>query len=78
MRSYTNCAWDLIEDFFSSFSIHSIPRLHNQQANSLAKAATTFVPPIVLKLKYHIDMRHKPLIPNIFQNCQVFEDYEKN
>jgi ribonuclease HI len=30
MRSYRNCAWDLIENFFLSFNIHAIPRLHNQ------------------------------------------------
>jgi ribonuclease HI len=29
MRSYRNCAWDLIENFFSSFNIHSIPRMEN-------------------------------------------------
>jgi len=64
MRYYRNCAWDLIENFFLSFNIHDDPRFHNQQADSLAKVASTFIPPIVLKLKYHIDMKHKPSIPN--------------
>jgi ribonuclease HI len=66
MRSYRNCAWDLIENFFLSFNIHSIPRSHNQQVDSLAKVATTFVPPTVLKLKYHIDMKHKPSSQTMF------------
>jgi len=43
----------------------------------LAKAVAMFVPPIVLKLKYHIEMRHKPSIPNILQHWQVFEDDEQ-
>jgi hypothetical protein len=36
-----------------------------------------FVPPTFLKLKYHIEMRHKPSIPNNVQHWQVFEDDEK-
>ena len=67
LRSYRNFSWDLIENFFSSFNIHSIPRMENQQDNSLAKDAATFVPPTVLKLKYHIEMRHRSLIPNNVQ-----------
>jgi ribonuclease HI len=68
LRSYRNFSCDLIENFFSSFNIHSIPRMQNQQANSLAKAATIFIPPTVLKLKYHIEMRNRPLIPNNVQH----------
>jgi ribonuclease HI len=77
LRSYRNCTWDLIENFFSSFNIHHIPRAENQQADSLAKAAATFMPPTVLKLKYHIEMRHRPSIPNNVQHWQVFEDDEQ-
>jgi ribonuclease HI len=77
LRSYRNCSWDLIENFFWSFNIHSIPRMKNQQAHSLAKAPATFVPPIVLKLKYHIEMKHRPSIPNNVKHWQVFEDDEK-
>jgi hypothetical protein len=53
-----NCAWDLIDFFFSSFNIHHIPREENQQAESLAKVVATSMPPMVLKLKYHIEIRH--------------------
>jgi ribonuclease HI len=77
LSSYRNHAWDLIECFFSSFNIHHIPRVENQQADSLAKATATFMPPTVLKLKYHIEMRHRPSIPNNVQHCQVFEDDEQ-
>jgi ribonuclease HI len=66
--SYRNYAWDLMENFFSSFNIHSIPRMENQQSVSLSKVVATFIPPIVLKLKHHIEMRHRPSIPNNFQH----------
>ena len=48
--------------------------MENQQADSLDKATATFVPPIVLKLKYHIEMRHRPSIPNNVQHWKFFED----
>jgi hypothetical protein len=76
-RSYRNCSWDLIDNFFWSFNIHSIPIMHNQQRDSLDKAIENFVPPTILRLKYHIEMRHKPSIPKKFQHWQVFEDDEK-
>ena len=74
LRSYRNCAWNLIENFFSSFNIHYISRMENQQTNSLSKATVNFVPSIVLKLKYHIEMRHRPSIPNNVQHWKFFED----
>ena len=42
--------------------------------DALAKAASTFAPPTAFKLKYHIQMRHRPSIPNKIQHWQVFED----
>ena len=72
--SYINCAWYIIENFFSSFNIHSIPKMQNQQVDSLAKVVATFIPPTILTLKYHIEMRHRPSIPNNVQHWQVFED----
>jgi len=30
LRSYRNCVWDLIENFFSFVKIHYIPRTENQ------------------------------------------------
>jgi ribonuclease HI len=77
LRSYRNCAWDLMENLFSSVKVHFIPRAENQQADSLAKAASTFAPPTAFKLKYHIEVRHRPSIPNNIQHWQVFEDDEQ-
>jgi hypothetical protein len=77
LRYYRNFVWDFTEFFFSSFNIHHIPRVENQQANSLVKATATFMPPTILKLKYHIEMGHKPSIPKNVQHWKVFEDNEK-
>lgn len=77
LRSYRNCSWDLIENLFSSFNIHSISRMQNQQVDSLAKVVATFIPPTVLKLKYHIEMRHRPSIMNNIKHWQGFEDDEQ-
>jgi ribonuclease HI len=51
LRSYRNCTWDLIENFFSSVNAHFIPRAENLQADSLAKAASTFPPPYNFQTK---------------------------
>jgi ribonuclease HI len=78
LRSYRNCAWDLIENFFKSFNIHSIPRMHNQQVDSLAKVVVTFIPPMVLNLKYHIEMRHRPSIPKMFNTGKCLKMMNKS
>ena len=75
--SYRNCAWDLIEKNFSSVNVHFIPRTENLQADALAKVASTFTPPTTFKLKYHIEIRHRPSIPDNIQHWQVFEDDEQ-
>ena len=47
LRSYRNCAWDLMENLFSSVKVHFIPRAENQQSDSLAKAAQlSYLPPL--------------------------------
>jgi hypothetical protein len=48
--------------------------MENQQVDSLAKAVATFIPPTIMKLKYHIEMTHRPLILNNVQHWKVFED----
>jgi ribonuclease HI len=77
LRAYRNCTWDLIEIFFSSVNIHFIPRTENLHADALAKAASTFSPPTTFKLKYHIEIRYKPSIPDNIRHWQVFEDDEQ-
>jgi ribonuclease HI len=77
LRTYRNCAWDLMENFFSSIKVHFIPRTENLHADALAKAASTFSPPTNVKLKYHIEIRYKPSIPDNVRHWQIFEDDEQ-
>jgi hypothetical protein len=65
-----------MENFFSSVNVHYIPCTENLKSDSLAKAASTFAPPTTFKLKYHIEVRHRPFIPNNIQHWQVIEDDE--
>jgi hypothetical protein len=62
--------------FFSSVNVHYIPRAENLKDDSLAKSASTFTPPTNFKLKYHIEVRNRPSIPNNIQHWQVLEDDE--
>jgi hypothetical protein len=64
----------LIENIFLSFNIHVIPIIHNQQADSLVVSTSTFRPPNATSLKYQIQLKHRPSIPNNLQHWQVFED----
>ena len=43
----------------------------------MAVAASTFKPPISLKLRYEIEMRHRPSIHDNIKHWQVFEDDEQ-
>jgi hypothetical protein len=60
-----------------SVNVHFIPRAKNLQDDSLAKAASTFSPSTAFKLRYHIEVRNKPSIPNNIQHWKVFEDDEQ-
>jgi len=74
MRSYRNYAWDLIENFFLTFNIHAIPIEENKKVDSLVIAESTFKSPKVSNIKYEIEMKYKPSIPDNVKNWQVFED----
>jgi len=77
LRAYRNEVWDLIENYFEAFNLQFVPREENRLADSLAVAASTFKPPISVKLRYEIEMRHRPSIPDNIKHWQVFEDDEQ-
>ena len=66
-----------MKNFFLFVNVHFIPHAKNLHADALAKAASTFTPPMTFKLKYHIEIRHRPSIPDNIQHWQVFEDDEQ-
>ena len=61
LRSYRNEVWDLIENYFEAFNLQFILREGNRLADSLAVAASTFKPPMNPRLRYEIEIRHRPL-----------------
>jgi hypothetical protein len=66
-----------MEKIFSSVNVHFVPRTENLHADAMVKAASTFSPPTTFKLKYHIEIRYKPSIPDNIRHWQVFEDDEQ-
>ena len=74
LNFYRNEVWDLIDNLFLAFNISFIPRDHNQVIDSLALAATYFKIPKVSHLKYVIEARYKPSIPDNIKYWKVFHD----
>lgn len=74
LRAYRNEVWDLVENFFEAFNIQFIQRDGNKLADSLAMAASTFRPPINPRLRYEVEMKHKPYVLDNIKHWQVFED----
>ena len=74
LRAYRNEVWDLVENFFEDFNIKFIPRDGNRLADSLAVDASTFKSPINPRLRYEVEIRHRPSVPDNVKYWQVFED----
>ena len=74
MRNYRNEVWDFIENFFTAFNIVFIPRDQNEHADSLAIAASCFKIPTVPKLRYEVEVRYRPSIPDNVRHWKVFEE----
>ena len=74
LKVYMNEVWDMIDNFFVAFNISYIPTDHNQTADSLALAAMHFKIPKTTQLKYPIEVRYKPSVPDKIKQWRVFED----
>jgi ribonuclease HI len=74
LRSYRNEVWDLIDSFFSAFNISFIPREENTVADSLATSASIFKVPLPPKLRYDVEVKYRPSIPDNVKHWKVFED----
>jgi hypothetical protein len=67
-------SWDLIDNFFSAFNISFIPREENTMADSLAISMRQFKIPLPPKLRYDIEVKYRPSIPDNVKHWKVFED----
>jgi hypothetical protein len=63
-----------VEIFFSAFNISFIPREENIVADSLAVSTGNFKIIIPTKIKYDVEVKYKPSIPNNVKYWKVFED----
>ena len=71
---YRNEVWDMIDNLFIAFNISYIPRDHNQTTDSLALVAMHFKIPKTTQLKYPIEVRYIPSVPDNIKKWRVFED----
>jgi ribonuclease HI len=74
LRSYTNEVWDLVDSFFSTFNISLIPREENIVYDSLVVSASNFRIPIPPKIKYGVEVKYMPSMPDNVKYWKVFED----
>jgi ribonuclease HI len=73
LRSYRNEVWDLIDSFFLAFNISFIPREENM-VDSLVVSTSNFRVPLPPKLRYDVEVKYRPSIPDNVKHWKVFED----
>jgi ribonuclease HI len=74
LKKYSNEVWDYVDNFFMEFNITFMHRNLNQCVDSLALATSKFMTPMFPNLKFEIEVRHRPSIPNNIKNWKVFKD----
>jgi hypothetical protein len=74
LRSYRNKVWDLIDSFFLAFNISFIPREENFMANSFAASERNFKIPLPPTLRYDVEVKYRPSIPDNVKYWKVFDD----
>jgi hypothetical protein len=74
LRTYKNEVWDLVDSFLLSFNISFVPRDENTMEDSLVVSASNFRVPFPPKLKYDVEVKYRPSIPDNVKHWKVFED----
>jgi ribonuclease HI len=74
LRSYRNEVWDLVDSFFLAFNISFVPREEKTMADSLVVSASNFRVPLPPKLRYDVEVKYRPSIPDNVKHWKVFED----
>jgi ribonuclease HI len=74
IRTYRNEVWDHFEIFFLALNISFIPREENTMVDSLVVSTSNFRVPLPPKLKYDVEVKYRPSIPDNVKNWKVFED----
>jgi ribonuclease HI len=74
LKQCMNDLRDFVENFFLDFNITFVQRKFNQQEDSLALETSNFKAPLCSNLRYEIEVKHRPSIPNNIKHWQVFSD----
>ena len=77
LRSYRNEVWDLVESYFEAFNLQFILRGENRLPDSLGVVANTSKPQINPRLRYEIEIRHRPYMLHNVRHRQLFDDDER-
>ena len=72
LRTYINEVWDLVDSFFLSFNISFVPREENTMEYSLAFSTSNFRVSLPPKLKYDVEVKYRPSIPDNVKHWKVF------
>jgi ribonuclease HI len=74
LRSYKDEVRDLIDNFFSAFNISFIPREKNALTDSLIVSASLFKISLSPMVKYDVEIKYRPSVPDNVKHWKVFED----
>jgi ribonuclease HI len=74
LRTYRNEVYDMIDSFFLDFNNSFVPREENSVEDSLAVSTSNFKVPLPPKLKYEVEIKYRPSIPDNVKHWKVFED----
>jgi hypothetical protein len=74
LRDYRNEVRDMIDSFFFDFNISFVPREENTMEDSLFVSTSNFKVPLPQKLKYDVEVKYIPCIPNNVKHWKFFED----
>jgi hypothetical protein len=77
LKRNRNEVWDYVDNLFLAFNITFLHKILNQQADSLALSASNFKTPMFPNLKFEVEVRHGPSIPDNIKHCRVFKDDEE-
>jgi ribonuclease HI len=73
MRAYINIVLDVLESF-TEYNLSVIPRGQNLIVDALATSASVFKIPIFPNIKYEIEVKHRPTVPDNIKYWNIFED----
>jgi ribonuclease HI len=74
IRSYRNEVWDLIDSIFLAFNNSFVLREDNAMADSLAISTSNFRVPLPPILRYDVEVKYRPSIPDNVKHWKVFGD----